>query len=133
MFISQAFRSRLEKFPTWGLSLYAALTSFGVYFCMYAFRKPFTAAGFEGINFLHIDYKVWLVTVQVLGYMLSKFYGIRFISAMKGEKRAATIVKLISSAWLSLLLFAITPAPYNIIFLFLNYESHFTFQRRGRI
>jgi hypothetical protein len=54
---------------------------------------------FEGINFLHIDYKVWLVTAQVLGYMLSKFYGIRFISAMKGEKRAATIIKLISSAW----------------------------------
>lgn len=120
MITSSALKNNLERFPSWALSLYAALTSFGVYFCMYAFRKPFTAAGFDGISFLHIDYKVWLVTAQVIGYMLSKFYGIRFISAMKGEKRAGTIVLLISFAWLSLLLFAITPAPYNIIFLFLN-------------
>ena len=106
--------------PAWFVSIYAAVCSFCVYFCMYAFRKPFTAAGFEGIQFLSIDYKVWLVTAQVIGYMLSKFYGIKFISAMKGEKRAGTIVKLILSSWLSLLFFAIAPTPYNIIFLFLN-------------
>jgi hypothetical protein len=87
---------------------------------MYAFRKPFTSAGFQGISFLHIDYKVWLVTAQVIGYMLSKFYGIKFISGMRGEKRAITIIKLILLAWLSLLLFAVTPAPYNIFFLLLN-------------
>ena len=87
---------------------------------MYAFRKPFTAAGFIGMSFLNIDYKVWLVTAQVIGYMLSKFYGIKFISGMRGEKRAITIVKLILFAWLSLLLFAVTPAPYNIFFLLLN-------------
>lgn len=106
--------------PAWFISIYAAVCSFCVYFCMYAFRKPFTAAGFEGITFLNIDYKVWLVTAQVLGYMLSKFYGIRFISAMKQEKRAATIVKLILFGWLSLLVFALTPAPFNILFLCLN-------------
>jgi len=120
MFISPLLKSKLEKAPVWALSVYAALTSFGVYFCMYAFRKPFTAAGFEGIAYLNIDYKVWLVTAQVIGYMLSKFYGIRFISSMTGEKRAITIIKLIVTAWISLLLFAIVPAPYNIVFLFLN-------------
>ncbi len=120
MFISKSFQQKLENMPAWFISIYAAVCSFCVYFCMYAFRKPFTAAGFEGINFLHIDYKVWLVTAQVTGYMLSKFYGIKFISGMHGEKRAATIVKLILLSWLSLLLFAITPAPYNIFFLFLN-------------
>jgi uncharacterized membrane protein len=87
---------------------------------MYAFRKPFTAAGFEGLSYAHISYKVWLVTAQVLGYMLSKFYGIRFISAMKAEKRADNIVLLIAVAWLALLLFAVTPAPWNIAFLLLN-------------
>jgi len=120
MYTSRTLKNKLQQLPAWALSLYAALTSFAVYFCMYAFRKPFTAAGFEGISYLHTDYKIWLVTAQVIGYMLSKFYGIRFISAMKGEKRAATIIKLICLAWMALLLFAIVPAPYNIIFLLLN-------------
>lgn len=106
--------------PAWFISVYAAVCSFCVYFCMYAFRKPFTAAGFSGLLFLNIDYKVWLVSAQLIGYMLSKFYGIRFISAMPPNKRANTIVVLIVFAWLSLLLFAITPSPYNIIFLLLN-------------
>jgi len=120
MYRSTALQKKLQNMPTWFISIYAAVCSFSVYFCMYAFRKPFTAAGFEGMSFLHIDYKVWLVTAQVIGYMLSKFYGIKFISGMQGEKRAPTIIKLILFAWLSLLLFAITPAPYNIFFLFLN-------------
>lgn len=120
MYTSSVLKNKLEKAPVWALSVYAALTSFGVYFCMYAFRKPFTAAGFEGIEYWNTDYKVWLVTAQVIGYMLSKFYGIRFISAMTGEKRAVTIIKLIITAWCALLLFAIIPAPYNIIFLLLN-------------
>ncbi|MEJ7830920.1 MAG: DUF5690 family protein [Segetibacter sp.] len=102
------------------LAVYAAFCSFGVYFCMYAFRKPFTAAGFEGLHFLQIDYKVWLVTAQVIGYMLSKFYGIRFISSMHKEKRATTIVILILISWFALLLFALTPAPLNIVFLLIN-------------
>jgi len=106
--------------PPWFIAVYAAVSAFCVYFSMYAFRKPFTAAGFSGMQFLHIDYKIWLVTAQVLGYMLSKFYGIRFISGMQKENRAANIILLIIIAWFALLLFAIVPAPYNIIFLFIN-------------
>jgi Family of unknown function (DUF5690) len=56
----------------------------------------------------------------VLGYMLSKFYGIKFISGLNPEKRAAYILLFIGIAWLSLLLFAIIPAPYNIICMFIN-------------
>src|SRR3954447_10757275 len=95
MYVSHSFQQKLARLPRWLLSMYAAVCSFCVYFCMYAFRKPFTAAGFTGMSFLNIDYKVWLVTAQVIGYMLSKFYGIKFISGMRGEKRAITIVKLI--------------------------------------
>jgi Family of unknown function (DUF5690) len=120
MYVSSSLQKSLIKLPRWLLSLYAAVCSFCVYFCMYAFRKPFTAAGYEGLSFLHIDYKIWLVTAQVVGYMLSKFYGIKFISSMHGEKRANTIAILILFAWLALLFFAITPMPYNIIFLLLN-------------
>ena len=120
MLHSQAFAKKLERAPSWLISLYTAICAFSVYFCMYAFRKPFSSAGFKGMAFLHIDYKVWLVIVQVLGYMLSKFYGIRFISAMQPQKRAATIIKLILFSWVALLCFGLVPAPYNIIFFFLN-------------
>jgi Family of unknown function (DUF5690) len=106
--------------PAWVISVYAAVCSFCVYFCMYAFRKPFTAGGFEGIYFLKIDYKIWLVSAQLVGYMLSKFYGIRFIAGMQQNKRANTIIILIVFAWIALFFFAVTPSPYNIIFLLLN-------------
>lgn len=111
-----AIRSRKEWWPV----LLAALSAFCVYTCMYAFRKPFTAAGYEGILFLNIDYKVWLVVAQTIGYTLSKFYGIRFIAEMKNENRPAAILKLIAIAWTALLVFAIVPAPFNIIFLLIN-------------
>lgn len=117
---SAVLQKKLSHAPAWALSLYAAITAFGVYFCMYAFRKPFTAAGYNEISYLGIDYKIWLVTAQVIGYTISKFYGIRFISSMRGDKRAISIIKLILLSWLTLLPFALVPAPYNIIFLFLN-------------
>ena len=120
MFVSTIWKNKLEKMPAWFISIYAAVCAFALYFCMYAFRKPFTAAGFEDYRVLNIDYKVWLVSAQVLGYMLSKFYGIRFIAGMQPGKRASTIVVLIVLAWLALLLFAVTPVPFNIIFLLLN-------------
>ncbi len=120
MFVSTTWKNKLERMPASFISVYAAICSFCVYFCMYAFRKPFTAAGFEGIYFLKIDYKVWLVCAQLVGYMLSKFYGIRFIAGMQPNKRANTIIVLIVFAWIMLLFFALTPSPYNIIFLLLN-------------
>lgn len=120
MFTLNAWKNQLAQLPEWLVCLYAAVCAFGVYCCMYAFRKPFTAAGFEGLYFLKIDYKVWLVSSQLVGYMLSKFYGIRFIAGMEVNKRANTIIKLIVFGWLMLLLFAVTPSPYNIIFLLLN-------------
>lgn len=86
---------------------------------MYAFRKPFTVAAFD-LAYWGISYKVWLVTAQVLGYMCSKFYGIRFISALGQGSRANIIVVLIGAAWLSLLGFALSPAPYGAFWLLLN-------------
>jgi len=111
---------RLQQSPAWVFVLYVSLSSFVVYSCMYGFRKPFTAASYEGITFLGISYKVVLVIAQVLGYMTSKFYGIRFIAGMDPAKRAGFIVWLIGTAWLSLLLFALIPAPYNFVFMFIN-------------
>jgi hypothetical protein len=87
---------------------------------MYGFRKPFTAASFEGIHLFGISYKVILVISQVIGYMTSKFYGIRFIASMLPSRRAGFIIRLILISWISLLLFALVPAPYNFIFMFIN-------------
>jgi MFS family permease len=101
-------------------SLYATLAAFCLYTCVYAFRKTFSAATFEGIQYAGIDYKVWLVTFQVVGYALSKFIGIKVISELKAHSRSFGILLMVSIAWLSWLLFALVPAPYNIIFLFTN-------------
>jgi MFS family permease len=110
----------MRKGPEWFSLIVTGLAAFCVYTCMYAFRKPFTAAAYNGESFLLIDYKIWLVVAQTVGYTLSKFYGIRFIAELGTKSRSGTILLFIVLAWLSLLLFAITPAPYNIIFLLLN-------------
>ena len=113
-------KARLQRSPAWVFVLYVSLTSFIVYASMYGFRKPFTAASYEGIFFHGISYKVVLVIFQVLGYMLSKFYGIRFIAGMRPERRAWFIIILILTGWVSLLLFALVPVPYNAVFMFIN-------------
>ena len=110
----------MRKRTEWFSLALAALSAFCVYTCMYAFRKPFTAANFAGESFLNIDYKIWLVVAQTIGYTLSKFYGIHFIAELGTKSRSGTILLFIVLAWMSLLLFALTPAPYNIIFLLLN-------------
>lgn len=98
----------------------AALSAFCVYTCMYAFRKPFTAASYASLTLAGVEYKVWLVIAQTVGYTLSKFYGIRFIAELKNKRRTAAVLLLIGLAWLALLFFALIPPPYNIVFLLLN-------------
>ena len=113
-------RKKVAKWPYPVISVLAGISAFGAYSSMYAFRKAFAAGTFSGQQYFHIDYKVWLVIAQLIGYTLSKFYGIKFIAELKHEQRVKSIFGLIGFAWLALLLFAIVPAPYNIICLFLN-------------
>jgi hypothetical protein len=100
--------------------LATAAAAFCTYFCMYAFRKPFTAGTFEGEQFLGCGLKATLVISQLLGYVLAKFIGIKVISEMGGERRAAAIVGLIVMAELALVGFAFVPAPLNVAMMFLN-------------
>ncbi|WP_281635220.1 DUF5690 family protein [Flavobacterium marginilacus] len=100
--------------------LSASLAAFGAYFCMYAFRKPFSAATFEGLEVFHIDYKILLIIAQVAGYAISKFIGIKIISELKAHQRAFYLLGLIGIAETALILFAIVPKPYNIICMFFN-------------
>jgi len=101
-------------------SAYAAGAAFCAYTCIFALRKPFTAATFEGLSFVGIDYKIWLITAQVLGYMLSKFIGIKLIAEMLRGKRASSIAIMVVVALASWVGFAFIAPPYNIICLFFN-------------
>ncbi len=100
--------------------MWAVTAAFGAYFCMYAFRKPFTAAGYTEITLWGCDFKTVLVVTQVLGYATSKFIGIKVIAEMTPRWRAAGILLLIGIAYLALLLFAVIPPPYNAAALFIN-------------
>jgi hypothetical protein len=99
-------------------ALYAALIAFLTYASVYAYRKPFTVASFGELEYWGIRYQTLLIIFQVIGYMLSKFYGIKFISELKRMGRWKTSVVLIGIAWLSLLLFAVLP-PLAGLFCFL--------------
>lgn len=109
-----------KKRDTW-VAIYAALITFLTYATVYAFRKPFTVGIFaDRPNVLGIQYKDALVISQVIGYMLSKVYGIRFIAELKRIGRGKTILLLVGISWLALLAFAIIPAPWNVVFLLIN-------------
>lgn len=100
--------------------LWAVSAAFGTYFCMYAFRKPFAVAEYTDVFAWGWQYKTIAVSTQVIGYMISKFIGIRVLSELPPHRRAISIVGLILLAELSLILFGVVPAPYNLCFLFLN-------------
>jgi hypothetical protein len=120
MVLTRQLKAQVAKWPYALISVLAAISAFGAYTSMYAFRKAFAAGTYPGQQYLHIDYKIWLVIAQIVGYTLSKFYGIRFIAEVNGKKRGLTILVLIAISWLALLGFALIPAPYNIVFLFVN-------------
>ena len=102
------------------VALYAALVSFGTYVFIFGFRKSFTVCTFEGMTFGPIAFKTAMVISQMLGYLMAKFYGIKFISGLEKKHRYKIIFLLTGIAWAAWLLFAIVPAPYSILFLFIN-------------
>lgn len=100
--------------------VWCMVASFGVYFCMYAFRKPFNVGLYSGLTLWGVGYKSVLILSQVFGYMLSKFMGIKVISELQPSARIKLIIFLILVAEVALLLFGVVPHPYNFIFLFIN-------------
>ena len=110
----------LQKQSQHFIAFYLGLAGFSTYFCMYAFRKPFTAADFQGITLWGVDYKIVLVIAQVLGYATAKGLGIKIVSEVLPQKRAKNILLMIAFAGVNLFFFAIVTPPYNCIFMFLN-------------
>lgn len=104
----------------YAVGLFAAIISFSAYTCIFSFRKAFNVASFSGYTLLGMDYKVVLVITQVMGYMTSTFYGIKFIAELKRMGRGKLIFLLVSISWAAWLLFALLPPPYNFLCLFVN-------------
>ncbi len=113
----------LANAPAAVFSVWAIGSAFCVYFCMYGFRKPFTAGEFEGavqLGSVAMPYKTLLVISQVMGYASSKFIGVKLISETGRERRAVMILAAILFAELALVGFALAPSPWAAFFLFCN-------------
>lgn len=117
---SSAITNWLRNSNGFLFSLYATLAAFCLYTCIFAFRKTYTVGTFEGIAWFGVSYKSWMVISQVIGYGIAKFAGIKLISELKSTFRVKGILIMVAVAGLSWLFFALTPAPYNIFFLFTN-------------
>lgn len=108
-------KSIWTQHPAWSM-----IAAFGCYFCVYGFRKPFTAGQYVDQYWLGIHWKSILISAQIAGYMLSKWCGIFFVSSITWKKRARAILISIFIAEVALLGFGLIPRPWNLIFLVLN-------------
>lgn len=110
----------LERASPAGFSTFAIAASFSAYFSMYAFRKPFAAATYEGDTWGGLELKIALVVSQVAGYALSKFLSIKLVSEITPGRRAVALVLLIGMAELALLAFGLLPPGGKIVAIFWN-------------
>lgn len=119
MSLKFAIRDWLDRHPLM-LTIWASTAAFVSYFCMYMYRKPFTSATYQDWTLWEMDYKILLVIAQVIGYAVSKFIGIKFISGLDSSKRNLYFIGLISFSFVALLGFMWAPFPYGLIWLMLN-------------
>lgn len=118
----ERLQARLSASPNMLLPLWAVTAAFITYFCMYAFRKPFSAGTFEGATFLGgaIELKTAFVISQVIGYTISKYVGIKVCSETTRQSRFGRLVGVIAVAEIALLFFAVLPGSSKVIAIFLN-------------
>lgn len=100
--------------------LVAACAAFATYFCMYAFRKPFTAGVYEGETYLGLDFKTVVVFSQLVGYVISKFIGVKLISETPRNRRVLVLLGLIAVAQLGLIAFAFVPPTFKPLAMLVN-------------
>ena len=115
-----ALTAWLERAPRPLFVAYAGGVAFVAYFSMYAFRKPFAAAAFEGESFFDtgLELKTALILGQLLGYALSKYVGVRLVSEVRRPSRA--LLASIALAELALVGFALLPGEAGVLALFFN-------------
>lgn len=101
--------------PAW-----AVVAAFGVYFCMYGVRRPYTAARFDEHTVFGTDEKTALLITQVVGYALAKVLAVPVVSGMHPSRRAGAVLGLVLAGQAPLVLFGLLPPPWRTGCLFLN-------------
>lgn len=103
-------------------ALIGAIAAFVAYFSMCAFRRPFMVLEFTGEKFGTgpIELKTALVISQILGYGLSKFFGISACSQVARGKMWLLLLGLIAVAQGALILLAVVPQQGMLLAMFLN-------------
>lgn len=112
--------AKINTFNSFQTGIYAAVVAFLTYTMIFGFRKSYTVCTFDGMAFWGLGYKTLLVLSQMMGYLMAKFYGIKFIAELKRLNRYKIVLLLVGIAWMAWLFFALIPAPFNIVFLFIN-------------
>lgn len=118
--ISARITRALERAPVLVFAGYAAAMAFSTYFCMYAFRKPFAAAAWDGQELGPLGLKGALIIGQLCGYAASKLIGVKFNSELPLARRRRALFLLILAAEVALVLFAVSPPPLQVVAMFLN-------------
>lgn len=115
-------RAQLTVGPPWVKNAVAMSAAFTAYFSMYAFRKPLAAGTYEGIVpwGSGIELKTAFLVAQILGYAAAKYWGARVLPELVPERRAITIIGLISGSWIALLGFGLSTVLFKLIAIFLN-------------
>jgi MFS family permease len=118
--VSDQTSNKTFQLNTIQTGIYAAIVAFLTYTMIFGFRKSYTVCTFDGMAFWGLGYKTLLVLSQMMGYLMAKFYGIKFIAELKRLNRYKIVLLLVGIAWMAWLFFALIPAPYNMVFLFIN-------------
>ena len=115
-------RRYLMRASTSVLVVYAIVASFSTYFCMYAFRKPFAAAEFEGLQLFgtEVTLKTAIVISQIIGYALSKFIGIKVYSEVSAQRRAFALITLVLASEAALIAYGAVPGDWKVLAIFFN-------------
>lgn len=116
----KSLKTAAGAMPDWMFVAWAGGTALLSYSLVYALRKPFTAAEFDGLEVGGMDYKIVVSIIQLVGYVCAKMLGIKFISELKPEGRLRFIIGSAALSEASLLAFGLLPIPYNIFALFFN-------------
>lgn len=94
--------------------------AFCAYFSMYAFRKPFAAGTYAGAELAGVDLKLALVIGQLVGYALSKFVSIKWVSELPRARRGLALLGTVAVAQVTLIGLGSLPPAGQVLALFCN-------------
>lgn len=96
------------------------VAAFVAYFCVYGFRKPFTAGTYDSDGVWGLGFKELIVLTQVVGYTLSKFVGVRVVAEVPPRRRIVALLGVVALAEAGLVAFGLLPRPWAALGLFVN-------------